>query len=295
METDDTPNANAAQPEAGSEQATSKKRGRSVGSKNKANDGAKHATKGKGVEPGPEVDLSRPHDELFKTEGSKEAADVDASPSSQDAPDLDEELRSALIQADAPEITLSGVDFTPIYAALLIRNPKRTEAFRVYPRQGSGFVFNTIKASIPMEYGGTGREEDYILVGQGYLRAAQHPTLAEAIRPKEFRLAVNSVGEPFLIVDNLGDPTLWGPTKRVILDEAVREWRAMTSKQSAGMYHSFPAEDYGTPKWPKQSANELVSLTLKPKIVRDGEHPLFKAVKVKIVTNDKDKDDKRRD
>jgi hypothetical protein len=30
-------------------------------------------------------------------------------------------------------------------------------------------------------------------------------------------------------------------------------------------------------------------------IVRDGEHPLFKAVKVKIVTNDKDKDDKRRD
>jgi hypothetical protein len=246
-------------------------------------------------EPASEVNLSRPHDELFKTNASQEAADVNAPPSSQDAPDLDEELKSALIQADAPEITLSGVDFTPVYAALPVRNPKRTEAFRVHPRQGPGFVFNTVKASIPMEYGGTGREEDYILVGKGYLLAVQHPTLVDAIRPKEFRLAVNSVGEPFLIVDNLGDPTLWGRTKRPILDEAVHKWTAMTSKQSAGMYHSVPAEDYGAPKWPKQSPNELVSLTLKPRIVRDGDHPLFKAVKIKIVADDKDKDDKRRD
>jgi hypothetical protein len=105
-------------------------------------------------------------------------------------------------------------------------------------------------------------------------------------------LAVNSVGEPFFVVDNLSDPTLWGRTKRHYLDEAEREWRVITSKQTAGMCHSVPTEDYGKPKWPKQSPEELLSLTIKSRIVRDGDHPLFKAVKIKI---NADEDDKRRD
>jgi hypothetical protein len=201
---------------------------------------------------------------------------------SQDAPDLDDELEAALIPPDAEEMSLSGVDFEPIYAKLPIRNPKRTEAFRVHP--GQGFQTMVIKASIPIEYGGTGREQEYILSPRAYQAAMHHPTLCEAVRRMRFRLAVNSVGEPFFIVENLQDPTDWGPTKQEFFSKAMREWVTMTSKMTLGMYAGFETEDYGEPRWPKkQTARELFSLTVKARMVRDENHPLFTVVKIKVV------------
>jgi hypothetical protein len=219
---------------------------------------------------------------LENPESADAAGTEKSKPLSQDALTLDEELASALIAPDEEEITLSGTDFEPIYTKLPVRNPKRTEAFRVHP--GPGFQVMVIKASIPIEYGGTGREQEYVLSPRAYQAAMHHPTLCEAVRRMRFRLAVNSVGEPFFIVENLQDPTDWGPTKQELSAKAVHEWVAMTSQQAMGMYHSFETKDYGEPRWPKkQSDRELFMLTIKSRFVKDETHPLFTMVQIKIV------------
>ena len=98
-----------------------------------------------------------------------------------------------------------------------------------------------------------------------------------------FRLAVNSVGEPFFLVENLQDPTDWGPTKREFFDKAVHEWVTMTSQNGSRHVRRFETKDYGEPRWPKkQTDRELFLLTIKSRFVKDESHPLFTVVQIKV-------------
>lgn len=119
-------------------------------------------------------------------------------------------------------------------------------------------------------------DETYLVPGP-----FRHLFKEKALKPVRLRLAVNSVGTPFIWAMKVNTD----PSNRMvdhyralqrITEEAEKSWVMMSVYDfSNKVYHYDTApDDLGNPRWPDKSMRELVELCFNGRVIDSATHPV---------------------
>ena len=107
------------------------------------------------------------------------------------------------------------------------------------------------------------------------------PLLGSLAKPKIIRLAVDNAGTPRLIAEPIPGPdgriNSWHESTIRAIQAAEETWVRIESNPDASQYVVICAKDeMGTPKWPKQTMDDLVLDCFKDRIIQSEDHPLIR-------------------
>jgi hypothetical protein len=107
------------------------------------------------------------------------------------------------------------------------------------------------------------------------------PLLGSLAKPKIIRLAVDNAGTPRLIAEPIPGPdgrlNSWHESMIRAIQAAEETWVRIESNPDASQYVVILAkDDLGTPKWPKQTMDDLVLDCFKDRIIQSEDHPLIR-------------------
>ena len=107
------------------------------------------------------------------------------------------------------------------------------------------------------------------------------PLLGSLAKPKIIRLAVDNAGTTRLIAEPIPGPdgrlNSWHESMIRAIQAAEETWVRIESNPDASQYVVILAkDDLGTPKWPKQTMDDLVLDCFKDRIIQSEDHPLIR-------------------
>jgi len=158
-------------------------------------------------------------------------------------------------------------------AKIEVRRPTKFEFVRVHP--DPAYSLQALAVYLPdSRYRG-----DYFLVHRQLQDELRH----ELVRIL-FVLAVSRGGPPFIwplrMPASNGRFDDWGESALRAADRAKHEWLRVSAVPEEGRYHVVPAEnDWGDPRWPRESFDELMALAFSQKQIRDLQHPVVRRLR----------------
>lgn len=211
-------------------------------------------------------------DTITERTRASDSSIVDASPS-----------RDGVVQPLATAINLSEFTISQDFggsddrdeplAKIEVRKPTKFEFVRVHP--DPAYSLQALAIYLP----DSGYRGDYFLV---------HRRLQDELRDELVRilfiLAVSRGGPPFIwplrMPASSGRFDDWGESALRAADRAKHEWLRVRSDPEEGRYRVVSAEkDWGDPRWPRESLDELMALAFSGKQIRDLQHPVVRRLR----------------
>lgn len=180
------------------------------------------------------------------------------------------------ILANIQDLRLSqeydDADIQPILVSLPIGKPNKTTFFRVHP--GADYTFDCLMLDLK------DTSETYFITPEAERLI---PGLA---RPVRLYLAVDTKGNPRLIpvplsVSRQSNP--WHSSLQKCVEVAKDKWIRIQADMAAGSYSACTSTLTVSPRWPKESFEELLNIAASGKIISDKDHPVISQLAGEVV------------